>query len=75
VGYLPWTPFIDAKKHTISAVDLVCIDQRGTMRRAEFRDERWYEVGGGEIHNVIGYKNSATICKALMLLSQKASAG
>lgn len=62
---MKWTPFIYAHKHVINSKWLVCMDSKGTMRRAAFADETFKTLAGELITSVTLYANDRTLCQVI----------
>lgn len=71
---LRWRPFLNAKKHTIPSEWLVCLDQRGTIRRCTFENERFLDLNGAVIENVSVWHNDESVWKAIGAVEQELEA-
>jgi hypothetical protein len=60
-----WRPFVDAPKHTISNDDLVCLTEQGAQHLCTFENERFIDVDGETIENVVLYQNNPALANSM----------
>jgi hypothetical protein len=60
-----WKPFVDAAKHAISNNDLVCLTEQGATHLCTFENERFIDVDGKPIENVVLYQNNPALANSM----------